>query len=35
MFEPPVGGYFGILIVILGSLLGTFLCGVFRNKLPH
>jgi len=35
MFTLLGGGYFGILIVILGSLLGTFLYGVFRNKLPH
>ena len=35
MFTLLGGGYYGILIVILGSLLGTFLYGVFRNKLPH
>ena len=28
-------GYFGMLIVILGALLGTFIYGVVRNKLPH
>lgn len=28
-------GYFGMLIVISGALLGTFIYGVVRNKLPH
>lgn len=28
-------GVFPILIVLFGSLLGTFLYGVFRDKLPH
>jgi uncharacterized membrane protein YedE/YeeE len=28
-------GAFSILIVILGAVLGTFLYGVFRTKLPH
>ena len=28
-------GVFGILIVIGGSLLGTYLYGKFRDKLPH
>ena len=35
MFTLLGGSYFRILIVILGSLLGTFLYGIFRNKLPH
>ncbi len=28
-------GYWTILVVIIGSILGTFLYGLFRNKLPH
>ena len=28
-------GAFSILIVILGAVLGAFLYGTFRNKLPH
>lgn len=28
-------GYFTILLVIAGSLIGTFLYGVLRHKLPH
>ena len=28
-------GYWTIIIVIIGSILGTFLYGLFRNKLPH
>jgi uncharacterized membrane protein YedE/YeeE len=28
-------GYFSILIVILGALLGTFAYGIVRDKLPH
>ena len=28
-------GYFSIIIVILGALLGTFTYGLLRNKLPH
>lgn len=28
-------GYFSILIVIAGALLGTFIYGVLRNRLPH
>ncbi len=28
-------GYWTIILVILGSILGTFLYGVIRNKLPH
>lgn len=28
-------GYLPILVVLLGALLGTFLYGLLRNKLPH
>lgn len=28
-------GYFGVLIVILGALAGTYLYGVIKSKLPH
>lgn len=28
-------GYISILIVLLGALMGTFLYGILRNKLPH
>ncbi len=28
-------GYWTIILVIIGSILGTFLYGVFRNNLPH
>lgn len=28
-------GYYPILIVLLGALLGTFVYGLLRNKLPH
>jgi len=28
-------GYWTIVIVIIGSIFGTFLYGLFRNKLPH
>lgn len=28
-------GYWTILIVILGAILGTFVYGLLRNKLPH
>ncbi|MFT7587873.1 MAG: putative membrane protein YedE/YeeE [Limisphaerales bacterium] len=28
-------GYYSISIVILGALIGTFLYGILRNKLPH
>ena len=28
-------GYISILVVIVGALLGTFLYGVLKNKLPH
>jgi uncharacterized membrane protein YedE/YeeE len=35
MFVNVGHGYFGMLIVILGALVGTYLYGVFKNKLPH
>jgi len=28
-------GYLSILVVIFGALLGTFLYGILKNKLPH
>lgn len=28
-------GYVSILVVLLGALIGTFIYGVFRNRLPH
>jgi uncharacterized membrane protein YedE/YeeE len=28
-------GFFPILVVILGALLGTFCYGLFKNNLPH
>lgn len=28
-------GYFSMIIVIIGALLGTYLYGIFRKKLPH
>ena len=28
-------GYWAMIIVVLGSLLGTYLYGIIRNKLPH
>ena len=28
-------GFFSIIIVLLGAILGTFLYGVFKDKLPH
>lgn len=28
-------GYLSIIVVILGAILGTFVYGVVRNKLPH
>ena len=28
-------GYFSIIIVIIGALLGTFLYGILRKRLPH
>jgi uncharacterized membrane protein YedE/YeeE len=35
MFVNVGHGYFGMLIVILGALVGTYLYGVIKNKLPH
>ena len=35
MFTLLGAGYLGIGIVILGAILGTYLYGVFRDKLPH
>lgn len=28
-------GYWSMIVVVIGALLGTYLYGVFRNKLPH
>jgi len=28
-------GFYSIIIVLVGALLGTFLYGILRNKLPH
>ena len=35
MFTRLGSGFLPILIVILGALLGTFLYGLLRSKLPH
>jgi hypothetical protein len=35
MYVLAGAGYLSILVVIAGALLGTFLYGVFRAKLPH
>lgn len=35
MFVLQGAGYFPILIVILSAVLGTFLYGLIKNKLPH
>ena len=35
MFVLVGTGYFPILIVIFGALLGTFIYGVFKSRLPH
>ena len=35
MYVLAGSGYVSILIVIAGAVLGTFLYGVLRNKLPH
>lgn len=35
MFVLTGAGYFPILIVILGAVLGTWFYGLLRNKLPH
>ncbi|MDB5118820.1 MAG: transporter [Sphingobacteriales bacterium] len=35
MFVNVGYGYWAMLVVILGALLGTYLYGVFQKKLPH
>ncbi|WP_442845418.1 DUF6691 family protein [Leeuwenhoekiella sp. H156] len=35
MYVLAGAGYVSILIVIFGALLGTFIYGLLRNKLPH
>jgi uncharacterized membrane protein YedE/YeeE len=35
MFVNVGHGYFGMLIVIFGALLGTYLYGVIKDRLPH
>lgn len=35
MFVLTGAGYFPILVVILGALLGTWLYGLIKDKLPH
>lgn len=35
MFALLGAGIFPIVLVIFGSLIGTYLYGLFRNKLPH
>lgn len=35
MFVLFGGGYFSILIVMLGALVGTFIYGMLRDHLPH
>lgn len=35
MFVLAGAGYFPILVVILGALLGTWIYGLLKNKLPH
>ena len=35
MYVLAGAGYVSILIVIVGAVLGTFLYGLVRNKLPH
>lgn len=35
MFVLAGAGYFPILIVILGALIGTWIYGLLKNKLPH
>lgn len=35
MFVLAGAGYFPILIVILGAILGTWFYGLLKNKLPH
>ena len=35
MFVLTGAGYFPILVVILGAVLGTWFYGLIKNKLPH
>ena len=35
MYVLAGAGYYSILVVIAGALLGTFVYGVVKNKLPH
>jgi len=35
MYVLAGAGYGSILIVIFGAILGTFIYGLIRNKLPH
>lgn len=35
MYVLAGAGYFSILIVIVGALIGTFLYGMLKKKLPH
>jgi len=35
MFVNIGHGYFGMLLVIFGALIGTYLYGVIKDKLPH
>ncbi len=35
MYVLAGAGYLSILVVIVGALLGTFVYGMLRNKLPH
>ena len=35
MYVLAGAGYISIIIVIIGALLGTFLYGILKNKLPH
>ena len=35
MFVNVGYGYYAMLVVIIGALLGTYLYGVLQNKLPH
>ena len=35
IFTLSGAGYFPILVVLMAALLGTFLYGVFKNRLPH
>ncbi|MEO6497604.1 MAG: DUF6691 family protein, partial [Mucilaginibacter sp.] len=35
MFVSIGYGYFSMILVVLGALLGTYLYGVVRNRLPH